>query len=1198
MNQQKNTVVNNPYKELSPYLESDAYRFKGRTVEIEEMYESFDRNEYLVCHADSGEGKSSIIEAGLTPKMKANCYFPIRVVFKSNEHFKNINVDFDAVICGIIDEEIEKLNENKSIIVDTVYPNRLTTSDKQEHQEWERDLIEKNAWLKLRYSRITIDNLLYTPVLIFDQFEEVFTNPLTQEWTDLFFTWLQELSTDLCPQRIITEIEKNVGEHEFPEISTNKHFKAIFSLRSEYVGKLDYWGTQRHYIPLLKNNRYLLRPLTIKGAKEVITEQEGYDGLNDVADNIVDMLRKLQKGKNYVQSDKSELPCIPALLLSIVCSRAFNMSLEERPEFIRGLVANNDDEKGSAIYALISGFYEKAILECDIPSGDMAIIEDVLVNSEGNRQRVSSCADVLKTIDFSNKYLKKLEECRLIRVIPEYNREEDSVELVHDALCPIVSKRKEMRLEEETKEREEKTRREIAETKKREEQRVNATSFTLLSLVLIFFIWFISAVFLNPDTLRALIYGEITIDNLTLLKFSSFKFGVFGASLVNLLIIPILIYSSVKRLRITFGLSVYGIISNLLLMYLFIARQDSELSLRVSFAVLVLLVPAITLFYSIKEHLYGVPEKQEIWEIGKSKPLIYFSLFVSLFLFYLCVFNKTLGLAEPFNSSWAVFVIPLLTHEIIRGVFRQRHNTLVFIVLCCLWGLLTYNTSVIPFALPSYAVVCVLCMTMVAIIWSFGGLNWVKKIIAVVLDFIVLTTVVIMNIGFNIIKVKYDSVSHVYNWVDVQVHNQDNKVGIVSSCTGDTILPCAFDSIDHRQHYCYLKSNKISYKEDVTDKKGLYTYKVSTDTAIWQCLFIDEVENEISKYMSSTPDTLREDSIRVYAARVYHELRNANIQYLTSGKMYSLNNVKSLDTLVRLQNGEFTDILNEFSDFSSLTSSIPLDISQVVAFNKAFARSFYLCMLRDRIQKKDSVNLFSMVQEIVSLYFYDASNINISVHIEQPLTIGNYRKMNTYSFKVSDLRDNNLDSWRNYANMLLGYDISDNAIQYAKNKMDQFDIFKEKYGKLNDDIRRIQKENKSRFNSVSSKEGIDKINDLIDVMKKNDDAINSANKDLRNLTDHIEVEKFEMDMCFRKLINDVFMTVTNVIMNNTKTIYNSSFIDLCEQLYVLSIVRQYEMSPIYLQCLENMNNVKDEGFKLLREIEEQESQLKRLLGDI
>lgn len=437
--------MKNPYKELSPYLESDASRFKGRTMEIEEMYESLDRNEYLVCHADSGEGKSSIIEAGLVPKMKTNGYFPIRIIFNSDEHFKNTNVDFDEVICGIIEREIGKLGENKSFAVRVVYPHRLTNSDELDPFEWEKELIHNNVWLKLRYTRLTIDNLLYTPVLIFDQFEEVFTNPQSQEWTDKFFAWLQELSTDLCPQRIVKEIEKHVSENDFPEISTKKYFKALFSLRSEYVGKLDYWGLQRHYIPLLKNNRYLLRPLTVKGAKEVITQQEGYEGLNAIADDIVDMLRKLQRGKNYVASNASELPCIPALLLSIVCSRAFNMTPKERSKFIQNLAAENDEEKELAIYVLIADFYDKAVLECGIPSGDMAIIEDVLVNNEGNRQRVSSHADALKAIGFSNKYLKKLERSRLIRVIPEYNRDEDSVELVHDALCPVILKNKEQR---------------------------------------------------------------------------------------------------------------------------------------------------------------------------------------------------------------------------------------------------------------------------------------------------------------------------------------------------------------------------------------------------------------------------------------------------------------------------------------------------------------------------------------------------------------------------------------------------------------------------------------------------------------------------------------------------------------------------------------------------------------------------------
>lgn len=428
----------NPYKELTPYLESDAYRFKGRSVEIEEMYESFDRNDYLVCHADSGEGKSSIIEAGLIPKMKANCYLPIRIIFNSDEHFKNSDVNFDDVICGIIENEIEKLKSDKDLSVDKIYPKRLTNSEERELKNWEKELINSYVWLKLRYIRITIDNLLYTPVLIFDQFEEVFTNPISQEWTDKFFAWMQELSMDLCPKKIVDEIEKNIGEDDFPEISTQKYFKCIFSLRSEYIGKLDYWGLQRHYIPFLKNNRYLLRPLTIKGAKEVITQQEGYDGLNNVADDIINIIRKSQKGKNYVMDESSDLPCISALFLSIICAQAFIMSQQERSAFIQSLATEKDEDKKSAINTLIEKFYETAISKCDIPSKDMDIIEDVLVNNDGNRQRVNSRTNALEKINFSMKYMDKLEKARLIRVIPEYNREEDSVELIHDSLAQTI----------------------------------------------------------------------------------------------------------------------------------------------------------------------------------------------------------------------------------------------------------------------------------------------------------------------------------------------------------------------------------------------------------------------------------------------------------------------------------------------------------------------------------------------------------------------------------------------------------------------------------------------------------------------------------------------------------------------------------------------------------------------------------------
>ena len=176
--------MNNPYKELSSYSEVDAAQFKGRTAEIEKMYKSFYQNEYLVCYADSGEGKSSIIEAGLVPKLRQNIYLPIHIVFKSDRHFQNNDVNFDEVICAAIDEELDRIR-NKRLNVSVEYPIRLSELDGA-MAPWEKILIDKSAWLRLRYTRINIETLVYTPVLIFDQFEEVFTNPSSQEWTDRF----------------------------------------------------------------------------------------------------------------------------------------------------------------------------------------------------------------------------------------------------------------------------------------------------------------------------------------------------------------------------------------------------------------------------------------------------------------------------------------------------------------------------------------------------------------------------------------------------------------------------------------------------------------------------------------------------------------------------------------------------------------------------------------------------------------------------------------------------------------------------------------------------------------------------------------------------------------------------------------------------------------------------------------------------
>ena len=186
----------NPYI-IGPYKESDSSKFLGRTAEIKEMYKNFMQNDYLVCYANSGEGKSSILNAGLFPQLRKNKYFPINIRFNFDNEINTVS-DFDKIINDIIDESLNNQNNISYIIKSTLYE-----TDDNESTSLQNELILKYVWLRLRYSELIINDekgntITYTPVLVFDQFEEVFTNPRNEIWTLNFFKWLEELSTDMA----------------------------------------------------------------------------------------------------------------------------------------------------------------------------------------------------------------------------------------------------------------------------------------------------------------------------------------------------------------------------------------------------------------------------------------------------------------------------------------------------------------------------------------------------------------------------------------------------------------------------------------------------------------------------------------------------------------------------------------------------------------------------------------------------------------------------------------------------------------------------------------------------------------------------------------------------------------------------------------------------------------------------------------
>lgn len=1146
------------------YSEEEHSIFKGREKETNDLLYLVEHSDFSVCYAVSGEGKSSLINAGLCPRLREDAFLPI--------HIKNITEaeigHFDEYVWKKVKDAIntERKKEKYSEL------SMLKMEPKPEDKA-----LYDSVWWKLRTREFRINSYdTVIPVLIFDQFEEVFSSAKDLSWTDTLFSWLESLYQDENPI---------AGEYSG---KLRKKFKLLFSLRSEYVCELDYWSMNKHFIPSLKNNRYYLKPLTKGSALEVASL---LDRLPETlkSDDIIKNAKIERVGE--WENIKDDLPCVSALILSLILTGLSEKDAEVESR-IEDISVSSSEDKGKELFDfLLDNVYKKALIKCDAVNDEtvknyIEILEDTLVDMNGRRRHVSE-RELPPIVDNNIRdALAILEKERIINSIDHH------YEISHDSLCAIMDKRKKTRQEEqnrrkikEAEEKAEKAKKEAEETKRRENQREDLTSSLFLLALLAYVIWLLSSLFQDKETAMDLrVFDTIVV-----------------LSIVNLSVLPFLIYSSVKRLNITSWLSIYGIISNAILMFFFLFGQTKEMGLRWGLTAISIGVPTITLIYSFKFKLFKFPQAKEFRTIAISIPLLLFFWIVGSFAFYLCVFNKTLGLPEPFNSSWGIFVIPLLTHEIIRNIFRQKQNIIGFCFLCCFWGILTYNTLVVPFAFPSYMVMGSLVAILLSLIWSYRGMIWWKRMTAVVLEILILNVVIILNMGFNVNKIKYDTVSHIFNWVDAIVCDQDNRVGIVSACYGDTLLPCAFDSIDYRRHYCYITSNKLVYDKNVTDNKGLFSHNKMTGSSMWRYPFMDEADNNISKYNNGRMeiDTLCEDSLRLYAARVYYEVRNANVKYFISGKMYSLNDISPIDTLVSIQNRELKNILNEMHNYSSSTMSKPIDISQMVAFNKAFARSFYLLMLKDRIMQKDSVNIFNLTQEILTLYFYNASDYELTINSNTNINRGSYHKTYTAMIKASALRNNTLDSWYNYVIMLLNMDMGSNAEEYVNNKtnryMDVLNNLQSIHNKMNQDSNRnMQKMHK--LLQKGEKLNIDDLKEALDIYKN---QLNNANdiKDQTNTQiDKIEYEKKQIDLDFQRLIDDVYTVLSHIVLNSSN-IYNSEFVEICEQLYMISVLRQYEIAPIYLRYLEEMNQPKNKLYSEFRKLQEQEDSLKRRIKE-
>lgn len=323
-----------------------------------------------------------------------------------------------------------------------------------------------------------------TPVLFFDQFEEIFT--LCDDAADrqAFIAQLADVVNETLPKTVQARLQNESADARRLALEKPPRVKVVFAIRSDM---LRYMHDLSDSIPGILRNRFELKGLTPEQATEAILKpamatNEPFDcppfefaqaALKDILENL-GARRPDQLGAE---------PEIESFQLQLLCSHLERRMLDAHRQGKSPLRVEVDTYGGRAgIERLLSDFYQDTIR--DIPDERQrnharVAVEDELVKNE-RRVSVAEASLTLGAYPVAPETLRLLVDKRLLR------REErpglgNYYELAHDTLLPPVLAFKRERT---LREAAEKARLERdAEARKRRRLVALAAAFGLLALL-------------------------------------------------------------------------------------------------------------------------------------------------------------------------------------------------------------------------------------------------------------------------------------------------------------------------------------------------------------------------------------------------------------------------------------------------------------------------------------------------------------------------------------------------------------------------------------------------------------------------------------------------------------------------------------------------------------------------------------------
>lgn len=421
----------NRYPGLSSFTVEQTPLFFGRQTESKELFHLIAVEKSVVLFSKSGIGKTSLLNAGVFPLMEQSDLVPVPIRFGNEQvspetHFIQ---QFDTAWRRFMGSEAAP-------------PARMPEGE--------------TFWELLKRRPFERDGQVWTPVLVFDQFEELFTLYPQPEQRAVFVQEIAALIMEKMPaalrDRLRRQLEQGVvstaeiaGQEQMPPV------KFIFSIRSDMLHFMDELSEQ---IPYILRSRYQLFGLSGERAEEAIIKPAALT-LPDFASPPFgfseDALREILSGltkNNEVESFQLQAVCqaLEDRLIAVQSNGSDPTALLPRNERNIPLITPEFYGGPEGIRHILEAFYQKRLAELppEWQTPAQLLVEDALIN-ENDRRRSVDVDDLLARPSVTQELLDALEKCRLVRKEPRL----DSYyyEISHDTLLAPILTFKKQRLE-------------------------------------------------------------------------------------------------------------------------------------------------------------------------------------------------------------------------------------------------------------------------------------------------------------------------------------------------------------------------------------------------------------------------------------------------------------------------------------------------------------------------------------------------------------------------------------------------------------------------------------------------------------------------------------------------------------------------------------------------------------------------------